>query len=122
MVHAVHAGIIQSPMLATTLTKFNLVTSNPLRRVFSFLVVDSFTQVFNLGGIRRDGGGNRYQSQLLILFLPSFNSVQRGLNHVPTLFHFVFHLFLGKSLINKVCSHVPPRKIGDRQGKLGKTW
>ena len=62
MVHAVHAGIIQSPMLATTLTKLNLVTSNPLRRVFSFLVVDSFTQVFNLGGIDRHGGGNRYQS------------------------------------------------------------
>ena len=122
MVHAVHAGIIQSPMLATTLTKLNLVTSNPLRRVFSFLVVDSFTQVFNLGGIRRDAGGNRYQSQLLIREFPSHDQVKLGLNHVPALFHFVFHLFLGKSLIYLVCSHVPPRKIGDRQGKLGKTW
>ena len=62
MVHAVHAGITQSPMLATTLTKLNLVTPNPLRRVFSFLVVDSFTQVFNLGGFDHRKGGNRYQS------------------------------------------------------------
>ena len=75
MVHAVHAGIIQSPMLATTLTKFFLVVPSPLRRAFAFLIVDSFTQVFNLGGFDRDAGGNRYQSQLLILFSPSFNSV-----------------------------------------------
>ena len=72
MVHAVLAGIIQLQMCHTTLTKFNLVIPSPLRRAFSFLVVDSFTQVFILGGIRRDAGGNRYQSRLLISFLPSF--------------------------------------------------
>ena len=108
------------------ITGFNLV--NPVRLspttsgAFSFCNIQVNYSGLNLGGFDRDAGGNRYQSHLLISFLPSFYSVQRGLNHVPALFHFVFHLFLGKSLINKVCSHVPPRKIGDRQGKLGKTW
>ena len=67
MVIAVLAGIIQLQMSATTLTKFFLVVPSPLRRAFAFLVVDYFTQVFNLGGIVRRGGGNRYQSHLLIL-------------------------------------------------------
>ena len=107
----------------TKLNLVNLVRLSPIQsRAFSFWYTQVNYSGLNLGGFDRDAGGNRYQSHLLILFLPSFYSVERGLNHVPTLFHFVFHLFLGKSLINKVCSHVPPRKIGDRQGKLGKTW
>ena len=109
MVHAVLAGITLSPMLATTLTKLNLVTSNPLRRVFVFLLVDCFSQVFNLGGIVRDGGGNRYQSQLLTgnsLVMTKFNLGKAMFYFVLTLFYSVFPLFLGKSLINKVCSHV----------------
>ena len=110
MVHAVLAGITLSPMFHTTLTKLNPVQQSPmLSRAFSFLVVDSFTQVFNLGGIRRDGGGNRYQSQLLTgnsQVMTKFNLGKAMFYFVPTLFYSVFPLFLGKSLINKVCSHV----------------
>ena len=62
-------------MLATTLTKLNLVTPNPLRRVFVFLVVDCFSQVFILGGTDQHEGGNRYQSQLLIWEFPSHDRV-----------------------------------------------
>ena len=108
------------------ITGFNLV--NPVRlspiqsRAFSFCNTQVNHSSLILGGFDRDAGGNRYQSQLLIREFPSQTQVKLGLNHVPTLFHFVFHLFLGKSLIYLVCSHVPPRKIGDRQGKLGKTW
>jgi hypothetical protein len=113
-------------MLATTLTKLNLVNlvrlSPMMSRAFSFYNTQVKDSSLILGGFDHRGGGNRYQSQLLIREFPSHDQVKLGLNHVPTLFHFVFHLFLGKSLINKVCSHVPPRKIGDRQGKLGKTW
>ena len=66
MVIAVHAGIIQSQMCHTTLTKFFPVVTSPRKRAFAFLVVDSFTQVFILGGSDRHAGGNRYQSHLLI--------------------------------------------------------
>ena len=61
MVHAVHAGITLSQMCHTTRTKFFPVVPSPRKRAFAFLVVDSFTQVFNLGGFDRRGGGNRYQ-------------------------------------------------------------
>jgi len=113
VVHAVHAGITLSQMCHTTLTKLNPVQQSPmLSRAFSFLVVDCFTQVFNLGGIVRDGGGNRYQSQLLTgnsQVMTKFNLGKAMFHFVPTLFHSVFLLFLGKSLIYKVCSHVPTR-------------
>lgn len=75
MVHAVHAGITKLLMSHTLLTKFNLVNLSPLRRAFLFLVVDYFTQVLILGGFNLDGGGNRYQSQLLIWEFPSHDQV-----------------------------------------------
>lgn len=66
MVNAVNAGITQSPMLATSLTKFNPVQHSPtLSRAFSFLIVDYFTQVLILGGLDSGEGGNRYQGSLL---------------------------------------------------------
>ena len=71
MVHAVHVGITQSPMFHTTLTKLNQVIPGPRERAFLFLLVDCFTQVFILGGFDQRGGGNRYQSHLLILTSPN---------------------------------------------------
>ena len=73
MVHAVLAGITRSLMFHTSLTNSNpanLVTPNPLRRVFVFILVDRFTQVLFFRGSACDRGGNRYQG-----FLLSFNFV-----------------------------------------------
>ena len=76
MVHAGLVGITQSSMLVTTRTKLNQVIPGPRERAFLFLVVDCFTQVFILGGFDQRGGGNRYQSHLLISTSPTkFNSV-----------------------------------------------
>ena len=80
MVHAVHAGITQSQMCHTTRTKLNLVRPSPRERAFVFLLVECFSRVFNLGGLDQRGGGNRYQSHLLISTSPNqvltpFNSV-----------------------------------------------
>ena len=66
MVHAVHAGITKLLMLATWLTRLNVVNTSRHKPAFSFLIVDYSTQHYNLGGITRHGGGNRYQSLLLI--------------------------------------------------------
>ena len=66
MVIAVHAGITQSQMCHTLLTKFNPVQHSPtLSRAFSFSIVDYFTQVLILGGLFAGGRGNRYQGSLL---------------------------------------------------------
>lgn len=80
MVHAVLVGITPLPMLVTVPTKLNLVNlvrSSPLRRAFSFCNTLVKHSGFNLGGITRHGGGNRYQSSLLILTsgLPSHDHV-----------------------------------------------
>ena len=123
MVHAVHVGITLSLMLVTRLIKLNLVNPNPLRRVFSFLVVDCFTQVLKLGGFDQGGGGNRYHDSSLILTLP--DQVLLGFNHVLTLFamfHFMFSVFFRKSLINKVCSMFSLYTHRGYWVKLGFTW
>ena len=119
MEHAVHAGITQFQMLATALTKFFPVVPSPRKRAFAFLLVDRFTQVFNLGGFDRHGGGNRYQGSSLILTLPT------KLSHVLTLFtkfHFMFSVYFRKSLINKVCSMFSLCLHRGRWVKLGFTW
>ena len=73
MVHAVLAGITLSQMCHTLPTKLNLVILSQALSggLFAFYKVDQFSQVFNLGGIRRDGGGNRYHGYALTWEFPS---------------------------------------------------
>ena len=84
MVHAVHAGITQSQMLATTLTKLNLVNLvklSPIHsRAFSIYNTRVKHSSLNLGGLIDTRGGNRYQGSSLILTSP--NQVKLGLNEV----------------------------------------
>ena len=60
-------------MCHTLHTKLNLVILSQALSggLFAFYKVDQFSQVFNLGGIKRDGGGNRYHGYALTWEFPS---------------------------------------------------
>ena len=119
MVHAVHAGITQSQMLATTRTKLNLVKLSPIHsRAFSIYNTRVKDSTLKLGGFDQDGGGNRYHDSSLIWEFPSYNHVLT----LFTMFHFVFSVYFRKSLINKVCSMFSLCLHRGYWVKLGFTW
>ena len=68
MVHAVLAGITRLQMLAINLTKLYVVDRALLGGLFVFIWLSNLVNYLNLGGFDLDGGGNRYQSRLFILF------------------------------------------------------
>ena len=75
MEHVVLAGITQLQMLATTLTKLNLVNLvklSPIHsRAFSIYNTRVKHSSLNLRGLIDTRGGNRYQGSSLILTSPN---------------------------------------------------
>jgi hypothetical protein len=95
VVHAGLAGIIQSLMFLTTFTKLNQVNLALYGGLFSFCNTRVNYSSLNLGGFDRDGGGNRYQSRLFILFLRGNSLGQTELNLVFSVFDHVPLYVLG---------------------------
>jgi len=107
-------------MLATTLTKLNLVKLSPIHsRAFSIYNTRVKHSSLNLGGFDQGGGGNRYHDSSLILTLPT--KLTRVLT-LFTMFHFMFSVYFRKSLINKVCSMFSLYTHRGYWVKLGFTW